>query len=277
MNAPIYRLLNKYIPNFVSILKPKEKQLSEIYNTFLEYENNIRKEYPFGEDIQTNGSLAAYLYILETHPQERVVSILKYLDNICNNLNSTLNEKQLSSVRKEILLPMIKVPNPKQSRFSTALGEISVLNSIIANRNATFKQCEFKLPNNKNIDLSFDIKGKDIFVEIVNILDVKSNLLENLTDMHSFFDHRLLGKLRNKLENLDLNKYLIFLQPVIWGDIDKLLIFKSFFDDYQKKSPNILNFTLIGEYRTKETNELIFAYRTIKERFIELENYIVNP
>jgi hypothetical protein len=276
----ISNLFKKYLPHFFKIFNPTENDLKRIYDVFFKWENAMRKMFIENNysDILTSISIPEIIHKIESgYDYESSKAFLDFIDLQCEELSNKLDNQKLKMVRKNILKPMIYncQVKPNESRFATALAELAVLNKLIDEKTIILNNCEFKLENGKKIDFLFTVNGKNICVEVYNLMNVKPGLIEEEDNLEIYFEAKIEKKLDDKLQNLikEKPKFGFALQIVIWGGIDKLRKYDTFFSSFDKKYDIILPISLLGPYREEKTNKLVYIFQPVSERFNYIENF----
>lgn len=217
--------LEVYLPSVLKLIAGDIRWTS-LTKIFEDRFHNYAERYNNGERFE----LRATLYSISASAAKGVetnIQFLSFIDNVFKSLADVLteNEKQLIKNNVANLLQY-------DDGFLNYLGELCVLNCIMASGRYSLEKTEYKIkPDGKGIDFLFKNKKtkQDFLVEVVNI-ELRADKLSD----HDITAKFLTSKLQDKLNDTDksgITNYVLV--PVFWGgrdNVNNTLKVKEFYE-----------------------------------------------
>lgn len=244
--------IKRVIPKLIDKGKIKDSQLNqaiEKYVTRVEALNEAKKEQSVPH------CLFDWIMLGETN-DKKAKSFIKFLEGEANFVfanTSNLVSKKIRLIISNIVLSIDTNINIKNNpQYLNFIGELTGLNYILRTGNNQFelKEIELKLPNKKQVDFVFLDKETDemLYVDFVSIHNIDIAKLDNDDDLILFLEKRFNAKLESKTIDLNenLNKIIVVgmeynfaILPIIWTEINTLVLFKDAFIKTNEKYANV--------------------------------------
>jgi len=108
-----------------------------------------------------------------------------------------------------------------------------VISRLINSKDFEFIKLEYKLPNNKRMDIALSSKtNKIILVEVLTIF-LNPEMINNEKELYRFFDYRFKKKMQEKMEGLSpIDNTIFSFIPVIRTNYEKLTPYREFFNNW---------------------------------------------
>jgi hypothetical protein len=229
--------ISYYVPAFIEIIGKRDFSWRDVEKMFNKhYGKRIEKIKETGaESIWVQANI--YDIIIAVKKADKsAIRLLDYFNKFMLHLSRLLNDEE----KKLITASIWNILTAFDSRYLDFMGEMAVLNGIMATNKYQLNNIEFKLPNGKTID--FRLKSKDngtfTLVEVYNIHLNSERVIFDKIEIEKFLTGRLIPKINAKTEGLT-EPVDFDLAPVIWGTAKDLKVYSDYFKSNSMHIPNV--------------------------------------
>lgn len=217
--------LEFYLPSVLKLIAGDIRWTS-LTKIFEDRFNDYAERYNNGERFDLRATLYS-ISVSAANGVETNIQFLSFIDNVFKNLVTILTENEKQHIKTNVTNLL-----QYDEGFLNYLGELCVLNCIMASGEYSLEKTEYKIkPDGKGIDFYFKNKKtqQDFFVEVVNI-ELRTDKLTD-DDITTKF---LTSKLQDKIADTDksgITNYVLV--PVFWGgrdDVSNTLKVKDFYE-----------------------------------------------
>ncbi len=253
-------LIKNFCPNILYLYNLSEKEWKRIDNKlikkydFLDEKIKINKKY--------NSETCFFDLILrcidETDKMNGFYnSIVKFIDENFKSLYNLIPKESHKLLKRTILNFLENFDNEK-SRYLDSFGEILGLNQLLKSIKFKLKSIEKKNQNGTSFDFYIkDDLNNDYLIEVYNI-HLNMDLLNSTNDIKIFLGKRLENKI--SMKKTDNKNFSLLI--VLWGNFEKLIKFKDFFENYNSYGEIGVIFCTLVEYKKDDKNYL-FEFASI--------------